>query len=333
MSKSRVIMPTGSDGLYLVTNRLIANPDRIFGDTEKQKLFSLMLAYANFSNIQIVAWCVMDDHFHMLLRVPGNASDMTTMLTATDILKRMKLIYTPAELAVITEAIAKKSPAAREEFFETYRRRIGSLAMFVRIVKQRFTQWYNGKHQRVGTLWQERYKSVVVEMEKANSLGHAARVMAAYIDLNPVRAGLVNDPKDYPWCGFARACQGDKPSLNAISCLFGIPPKPAMVSYGDMIGSSQSATSNPNAGGPISSTDARARWHDRKPGEILPLQIMLRLSTRYFTDGTIIGSPDFVHSVSSAHGHGTTAKPGKKMRFGDWGGLHSLRNLRTNVIH
>ena len=49
---------------------------------------------------------------------------------------------------------------------------------------------------RKGMLWEARYKSVLVEN------GHATRVMAAYIDVNPVRAGMVNDAKDYRWCSY-----------------------------------------------------------------------------------------------------------------------------------
>ena len=50
---------------------------------------------------------------------------------------------------------------------------------------QRFTQWFNGTHKRTGTLWEDRFKSVIVED------GIAAKTMAAYIDLNPMRAGMV----------------------------------------------------------------------------------------------------------------------------------------------
>lgn len=47
------------------------------------------------------------------------------------------------------------------------------------------------------------FKSVMVE-----SGGEALRIMAAYIDLNPVRAKLVKDPKDYRWCGYGEALSG-----------------------------------------------------------------------------------------------------------------------------
>jgi hypothetical protein len=48
---------------------------------------------------------------------------------------------------------------------------------------QRFTRWFNRTHERSGTLWEQRYKSVIVES------GLAARTIAAHMDLNPVWAG------------------------------------------------------------------------------------------------------------------------------------------------
>jgi len=61
--------------------------------------------------------------------------------------------------------------------------RMGDLSRYVKEVKERFTRWYNKRHGRRGTLWMDRFKSVLVED------GEALRTMAQYIDLNPVRAG------------------------------------------------------------------------------------------------------------------------------------------------
>jgi hypothetical protein len=80
----------------------------------------------------------------------------------------------------------------------------------MKTLKQRFSLWYNKKHGRRGTLWEARYKSVLVEN------GYAARTMAAYIDLNPVRAGMVRDPKDYRWSGYAEAVAGGKLARNGV---------------------------------------------------------------------------------------------------------------------
>ena len=54
----------------------------------------------------------------------------------------------------------------------------------------------------MGTLRESRCRSILVEC------GQTLQAMAFYIDLNPVRAGLVRDPKDYRWCGYAAAVAG-----------------------------------------------------------------------------------------------------------------------------
>jgi hypothetical protein len=64
---------------------------------------------------------------------------------------------------------------------------------------------YNGRHGRTGTLWEDRFKSVLVENSES-----AKAAVAAYIDLNPVRAKIAADPKDYRWSGYGEACGGGK---------------------------------------------------------------------------------------------------------------------------
>ncbi len=82
-------------------------------------------------------------------------------------------------------------------------RRMWDLSEFMKTLKQKFTGWFNRLHERVGTLWESRFKSVIVD----GSWNSLVRV-AAYIDLNAVRAGLVEDPKDYRWCGYGEAVAG-----------------------------------------------------------------------------------------------------------------------------
>ena len=72
-------------------------------------------------------------------------------------------------------------------------------SQFMKELLIRFTRWFNRVHPRKGTLWEERFKSVIVEC------GVAARTIAAYIDLNPLRAGMVKDSADYRWTVNTRA--------------------------------------------------------------------------------------------------------------------------------
>ena len=71
---------------------------------------------------------------------------------------------------------------------------MGDLSAFVKTLKQRYSMSYNGRYARKGTLWEDRFKSVLVE----NAIDAKATV-AAYIDLNPVRAGMVPASELYPW--------------------------------------------------------------------------------------------------------------------------------------
>jgi len=82
--------------------------------------------------------------------------------------------------------------------------RMGDVSEFMKEFKQRFSKWYNIRHQRFGTLWAERFRSVLVE-----DRSRVLETVSAYIDLNAVRAGLVEDPKDYRHCGYAAAVAGD----------------------------------------------------------------------------------------------------------------------------
>ena len=109
-------------------------------------------------------------------------------------------------MAVVAKELAEARAAERGEWVtEIHARftyRMHNLSEFMKTLLQRFTRWFNRTHQRTGTLWEERYKSVIVES------GIAARTMAACIDLNPVRAGMNSDPAEYRWSSYGEAVGG-----------------------------------------------------------------------------------------------------------------------------
>lgn len=69
----------------------------------------------------------------------------------------------------------------------------GRLACAMRRVGSRYVPYYNWKHGRSGALWEGRFKSCLVQSSR-----YFLNVQR-YIELNPVRAGIVSDPADYPW--------------------------------------------------------------------------------------------------------------------------------------
>ena len=93
---------------------------------------------------------------------------------------------------------------------------MGDVSQFMKLVKQRFSTWFNRSHNRYGTLWAERFKSVLAEPD-----GRVLGTMVAYIDLNCIRAGLVQDPKDYRFCGYAEAVAGHTAAQQGLKSVFG----------------------------------------------------------------------------------------------------------------
>jgi putative transposase len=71
------------------------------------------------------------------------------------------------------------------------------LARMMQWVGRYYVPYFNAKYQRVGTLWQGRYKATVVDSERYFMM------CSCYIELNPVRAGIVHSAADYPWSSYA----------------------------------------------------------------------------------------------------------------------------------
>lgn len=67
---------------------------------------------------------------------------------------------------------------------------------------RRYVRYINQAHKRTGTLWEGRFKSSLVSKDEY------LLACARYIELNPVRAGTVNDPKVYPWSSFGFKTEG-----------------------------------------------------------------------------------------------------------------------------
>ena len=67
------------------------------------------------------------------------------------------------------------------------------LPQMMQAVGRRYVRYFNDKQQRSGTLWEGRYRSTLIQTERY------LLACMAYIDLNPVRAGMVAEATDYPW--------------------------------------------------------------------------------------------------------------------------------------
>jgi len=230
--------------------------------------------------------------------------------------------------------------AAAGELLDRFRRRFCSLEHFVKELKERFTRWFNRHHGRRGTLWMDRYKSVVVQD------GEALRTMAAYIDLNPVRAGLCDDPKDYRWCGYAEAVAGSKRARRGLCRVLERPAdswdrKPTK---SDLTAAGRyrcwlfgEGLSVPDAEGRTRrrGVSAEALEKVRRGDGKLSRVELLRCRVRYFSEGLAIGSRGFIEELFEARRDHFGAKRkdvARPVREAAEGGLFSLRGLRKRAV-
>ncbi len=82
-----------------------------------------------------------------------------------------------------------------------------SLPKTLQSVGRRYVQYFNYAYGRTGTLWEGRYKATLIDSERY------LLTCMRYIELNPVRAGMVTHPGDYPWSSYQYNARGDENSL------------------------------------------------------------------------------------------------------------------------
>jgi putative transposase len=301
------------------------NGERLFDDVAKEVLRKQFWQVADYCGVQITTYAILSNHFHVLVRVPQKIA-----LPDTELLRRYHVLYPKptryqtARLEVIRQQLATDGPEAT-----TWRKRqlalMGDVSQFMKLVKQRFTIWFNKSHQRYGTLWSERFKSVLVEPH-----GRALETMAAYIDLNCVRAGLAEDPKDYRFCGYAEAVAGHKAAQSGLMSIFGTMGwTEAQAGYRQILFGT--GTGPRKHGGVIRPEEFQTVL---KAGGKLPLATVLRSRVRYFSDGAVLGSKAFVSLHLAAYRRRTGQReltfPRPLPPLTDWGELSTLRGLRRN---
>lgn len=306
--------------VYHVIGRVVGG-QFLLGEVEKEKLRLMIREHARFAGVEIITHCVMSSHFHILVRVP-ELKDVPD-----------------AELVRRVGAYYKKSSPYRKLIEQTFREyggklprdlregllcRMGDISFYMKELKQRYTKWFNKQHGRFGTLWAERFKSLLVE----DSPAVVAKV-AAYIDLNPVRAGLVEDPKDYRWCGYAEAAAGSKEARAGIGSFSEVTGwRSAGAAYRRLLFVKAGVSGRSDKG----AIDRETIVHTLATGGKLTAAEALRVRVRYFTDGMALGSTEFVDSVfAEFRDHfGSRRKTGaRNLRGGNvFSNLASARSLR-----
>ena len=377
MRKSRWIIsadrPEGAAGSRPVLVHCISRVvDRrlVFGPDEKEKLRTFMRMYENFSGNKVLSYCFMCNHIHLLLEITPRP---VVGLSDEELVGRLRWIQSEAQVDLVAKELAEARKVVAEgraldgdayvqAIHERFTWRMHDLSQFMQGFLQRYTQWHNGKHKRRGHLWEDRFKSVIVED------GVAGKTIAAYIDLNPVRAGMVMNPEEYRWSSYGETIGGGPKGdgkkaraglVRAMRAHKGVAADADLwendvaLEYRKILlaGAGERVEERVEKSGAMKKIvkrkgltqeqlDAEQRnlldAEEQRMGEI-PFGRMLRCRVRYFTDGAVIGSKEFVNEAfaNARERFGPKRKTGARSMRGSGSGakglLWSMRDLRAGV--
>ena len=324
MPRPRIIVPAiRASSHYHCVSRVV-DRNFVFQVHERDVFRKVLRQVEGFSGVRVLTWTILSNHFHVLLEVPPVPA---TPLTDEEILLRCRCLYSEEQMVEVEREFSEAQRiggAVQERLRARFLRRMWDLSEFMLTLKQKFTLWFNRKHNRVGTLWESRFRSVVVGGSWKSLL-----CVAAYIDLNAVRARLVEDPKDYHWCGYSEAVVGDPRARKGLAAALAdlkpeanwrdVGPRYRKVLFG--IGEENSARVG------LSRAEVAKVW---AAGGKLSLAQLLRCRLRYFSEGMAIGTAAFVEEFfqSQRGAFSTSRKTGaRRMRGGDWEELRVARAL------
>jgi REP element-mobilizing transposase RayT len=254
-----------------------------FKDVDKEYGMNLVQRLSSYYLLEFISMCWMGNHYHIVLYTPHTSE----LPTGKEIVKRHNDYYGD-------EKLDKHIQLDDKEQVEKATRNMADISHFMKNFQQQFSTYINHKYDRRGTLWADRFKSTILEGR------HALWQVVEYIELNSVRAGLVESASDYrhsTWGWYkgsgkhifndnfikhmkgALGVVGENLSDFELYNLFGSELVRIIISEKGIVGK-----------------ELHKIVQEAKKGETMPMRFLRR--TRHWTDGGIIGSKAFVQEIA-----------------------------------
>jgi REP element-mobilizing transposase RayT len=289
-------------GYYHVISR-IAGQRFLMDAEEKNRLMELLYRAAEFSGVDVLTFALMDNHFHLMLRVP-----QARPVDDADLVRRMRVLYGEAKTQRVLEdwdRWEKKGEGSRVVKAKALlRERLFDLSEFCKTLKQHYSMSYNLRHGYSGSIWGARFKSMILSADYETLM-----TVGAYIELNPVRASVVHEARDYAWSGCGQAFRGHAGARRGLRLLVSAAYarrettfEQACLVYGSAI---QGFIERPSAQGLAPSGrrpaapafESEAVEEKLEAGEALALYELLRCRVRHFSAGLALGPLAFVRQL------------------------------------
>lgn len=176
----------------------IAHKVFFFEENERNDFMEMARRVADFCGIQLIGWCVMTNHFHLLVYLPTPVD-----IDEAEILRRYGVLKGTAAATIAGKSLdAYRSQGEGGDtqirlWLDSQRKRMYDISTFMKILKQWFTEEYNRRHSHTGTLWESRYFDHPVRCSTKDIAD-----CLAYIHLNPIRAAITDSFDGYQWSSY-----------------------------------------------------------------------------------------------------------------------------------
>ncbi len=244
---------------------------------------------AEFCGVRILAFSLMPDSFNLLLE-----THTELRLSKKEIMRRIETNLTSQIVAQLLPKLRRNDPDAwtrAQQFF-------GTASILMKRLKHSTAIAYHQRHNTSGTLWASRFSSTSVEP------GHAARVVATWVDHGCVRQGGYQSPEDSPHCTIGYAVSGNKEARARITEIFHAAPQASwpsvLTSWRNFCGGEPDRPKPPRAG---------------TVGPPLSRSQLLVHPVPHFHGGLAIGSRDFVERTFELNSTYFTSERSTGARF------------------
>ena len=314
------------DGWYHMYNRVAGESGYYpFDDVCKEFMVKELKRLSEFYFVDIVSYCIMGNHYHIVLRSRIKEGES---YSREEVVARYNRYY----MGKRSELRLNSGVKEMEEEIDKAAKRMTDVSEFMKDFQQSVTRWYNKVKRpgRRGRLWADRFKSTILE-----GSGDSLWTCVKYIELNPVRAGLVENPAEYRFCSwgayngsgehpfgdnffrYLRAWKGEK--------FKGKTDEEVALEFQKELNRSISVEKGLRGD----------ELHEaiEKDGKKVNMKLRLLRRVRYWTDGVVIGSKLFILNTMSDYCDAERIKRKKFERADGLSGerIYSFRRLKTNV--
>ena len=274
-----------------------------------RKLLDLIEHYTSVYFCEVAAFCVMGNHYHLVVRFEAERPVSRTELEA-----RARKMYPGRSFDL-------RRGTWTEEDWERYRKRLFDLSEYMRNIQGSFAQWYNATFERRGKFWADRFKSVC--------LGDMRAVLDCmlYVDLNPVRAGVVERPEAWEASSIFLRELGKDEWLMPIKVVMNVESRArALREYKERL---YYRGSVPTREGQAAISQEVLKAEEARG---FGTRGMYRKRLRYWADGVAVGSEAFIREqLARMREEGLYLR--RKHPIPQLGGVHlSLREQRSTAI-